>query len=202
MATQAHAEHVTHRRRPSEYVIPVIGLSLVAIVLVWLGYNLVPRTRAVVPRLPDRGDERRALRSRRARLHACVRHSRADQLRPRRRVHARRDDGRLADHRLRSDRGVVVRIRPARHPHLARCGHDRVRAHQRVGRTDRLQAAAKRAASRAVDHCDRHVVHPPERRHRLEGDGDDLGRQDAAGRGRSSRSAACRTRGTGCSSCS
>ena len=41
MATQAHAEHVTHRpRRPSEHVIPVIGLSLVAIVLAWLGYNL------------------------------------------------------------------------------------------------------------------------------------------------------------------
>ena len=40
MATEAYAEHVTHRRRPSEYVAPVIGLLLVGLVVVWLAYNL------------------------------------------------------------------------------------------------------------------------------------------------------------------
>ena len=43
---------------------------------------------------------------------------------------------------------------------------------------------AQRAAARAADHRHRHVVHPPERRHRLEGNGDGLGQPDAAdGRG-------------------
>jgi branched-chain amino acid transport system permease protein len=41
MATDAYAERVTHRRRPSEYVTPVLGLLLVGLVVVWLVINLV-----------------------------------------------------------------------------------------------------------------------------------------------------------------
>ena len=41
MATEAYAERVVHRRRLSEYVIPVLGLILVGAVLLWLGVNLV-----------------------------------------------------------------------------------------------------------------------------------------------------------------
>jgi branched-chain amino acid transport system permease protein len=41
MATEAHAERVVHRRRPSELIVPVIGVTLVVLVLVWLGVNLV-----------------------------------------------------------------------------------------------------------------------------------------------------------------
>ncbi len=41
MATEAYAERVVHRRRPSEYIAPVIGLSLVGLVVVWLVVNAV-----------------------------------------------------------------------------------------------------------------------------------------------------------------
>src|SRR6059036_2949797 len=41
MATEAHAERVVHRRRPSELIVPVLGVTLVVLVLVWLGINLV-----------------------------------------------------------------------------------------------------------------------------------------------------------------
>ena len=41
MATEAYAERVVHRRRPSEYITPVIGLSLVGLVVVWLVINAV-----------------------------------------------------------------------------------------------------------------------------------------------------------------
>ena len=61
-----------------------------------------PGAGAVVPRLPDRAHERRAVCARRARLHARLRHPRADQLRPRRRVHARGDDGCGAHRRVRA----------------------------------------------------------------------------------------------------
>ena len=44
-----------------------------------------------------------------------------------------------------------------------------VRRDQRVGRAHRLPAAAQRAAARAADHRDRHVVHPPGHRAALEG---------------------------------
>jgi branched-chain amino acid transport system permease protein len=41
MAADSYAERrVTHRRRPSEYVVPVLGLVLVGLILAWLGYNL------------------------------------------------------------------------------------------------------------------------------------------------------------------
>ena len=41
MATEAYAERVTHRRRPAEYITPVLGLMLVGVVLAWLAVNLV-----------------------------------------------------------------------------------------------------------------------------------------------------------------
>ena len=41
MATEAYAERVTHRRRPAEYVTPVLGLTLVGLVCAWLLVNLV-----------------------------------------------------------------------------------------------------------------------------------------------------------------
>jgi branched-chain amino acid transport system permease protein len=40
VAADAYAQRVTHRRRPSEYVVPVLGLALVGLILAWLGYNL------------------------------------------------------------------------------------------------------------------------------------------------------------------
>ena len=40
MATDAYAERVTHRRRPAEYVTPVLGLLLVGLILAWLAVNL------------------------------------------------------------------------------------------------------------------------------------------------------------------
>ena len=41
MATEAYAERPVHRRRPSEYVIPVLGLLLLGLVCAWLIRNLV-----------------------------------------------------------------------------------------------------------------------------------------------------------------
>ena len=41
MATDAYAERVAHRRRPSEYVIPVLGLVLVGLILAWLIVNAI-----------------------------------------------------------------------------------------------------------------------------------------------------------------
>ena len=68
--------------------------------LVWLGRQPGQDAGRLLPPLPDRAHERGHLRPRRARLLARLRHPRADQLRPRRRLHARRDarrdDGRRA----------------------------------------------------------------------------------------------------------
>jgi branched-chain amino acid transport system permease protein len=41
VATEAYAERVTHRRRPAEYIAPVLGLTLVGLVCAWLLVNLV-----------------------------------------------------------------------------------------------------------------------------------------------------------------
>jgi branched-chain amino acid transport system permease protein len=41
MATDAYAERVTHRRRPAEYITPVLGLILVGLVIAWLIVNVV-----------------------------------------------------------------------------------------------------------------------------------------------------------------
>src|SRR5262245_55451131 len=40
MVTEAHAEPVRARRHISEYLMPAIGLTLVALVVVWLAINL------------------------------------------------------------------------------------------------------------------------------------------------------------------
>jgi branched-chain amino acid transport system permease protein len=41
VATEAYAERVIHRRRPAEYITPVLGLVLVGLVCAWLVVNLV-----------------------------------------------------------------------------------------------------------------------------------------------------------------
>jgi len=41
MVTEAHAEPVRARRHISEFVMPAVGLTLVALVVVWLCINLV-----------------------------------------------------------------------------------------------------------------------------------------------------------------
>ena len=41
MATDAYAQRVVHRRRPSEYIAPVIGLTLVGFVVAWLVVNAI-----------------------------------------------------------------------------------------------------------------------------------------------------------------
>ena len=41
MGTEAYAERVVHRRRPSEYVIPVLGLILVGLIIAWLIVNAI-----------------------------------------------------------------------------------------------------------------------------------------------------------------
>ena len=71
----------------------VIGLCLVGLVAL-LAASTSSRPRRTSSRSSSSGSRRAHLRARRARLHARLRHPRADQLRPRRRVHARRDDGR------------------------------------------------------------------------------------------------------------
>ena len=54
------------------------------------------------------------------------------------------------------------------HLRVARSGDGRLRPDQCDGRARRLPAAARSPAARAADHRDRHVVHPPGRRARLE----------------------------------
>jgi branched-chain amino acid transport system permease protein len=41
MAADVYAERVTHRRRPSEYITPVLGLILVGAILAWLVVNAI-----------------------------------------------------------------------------------------------------------------------------------------------------------------
>ena len=41
MATEAYAERVRHRRRPAEYITPVLGLALVGLVCAWLLVNVI-----------------------------------------------------------------------------------------------------------------------------------------------------------------
>ena len=117
----------------------------------------------------DRDHQRVRLRARRARLHARLRHPRADQLRPRRRVHARRHVLDLLrrpflqpacrpGHRDRPDR----RRRP--------CALDGLlRPDQRDDRVRRLPAATRGAATGAADHRDRDELHRAEHRPHLLG---------------------------------
>ena len=71
---------------------PLVGGSLVLLLIVWLAINLAKTPADLRQGVPDRHHQRLGLRAGRPRLHARLRHPRADQLRPRRRVHARRDD--------------------------------------------------------------------------------------------------------------
>ena len=87
---------------PGATSLPVFGILLVS-----PPGRLAPRqprqdAERVLPPLPDRTHERCDLRARRARLLARLRHPRADQLRPRRRVHARRHARRHDGHELRA----------------------------------------------------------------------------------------------------
>ena len=51
MATEAYAERVTHRRRPPEYITPVLGLALVGLVVRLAPASTSSRRRAVVFRV-------------------------------------------------------------------------------------------------------------------------------------------------------
>ncbi len=155
--------------------------------------DLEPRrgTRPVRPRGRHRSRERLALRAHRARLHARLRHHRADQLRPRRPVHAlrrlQRDDAReLAPSHLVVSQGLGRLRADARRRDALRCST------QRPGRAARLPTSAERAEARATHHRRRHLLHLPEHRHHLER----LGAQVAIERpiaGRSSTSSASRS---------
>ena len=108
--------------------------------------------------------QRRHLGADRRRLHARLRHHRADQLRPRRPVHARqlrrlRDD---RDHRPHDrHRRAPADLRPAADP-ADRDG--RLRNAQHDDRAGGLQAVAQRAEAGAADHGGGLLVHPAERR--------------------------------------
>ena len=155
------------RLRASSWV-DRIGLSLVGLVILWLVVNFFKGPARVHQRRPDRADERRDLRRRRARLHARLRDPAADQLRPRRRVRALRALRQHADRLRARSRHRLERPRDHRRDALrAARRDDRVRGLQRHDRARRLQAAPARAAPRAADHRGRHVVHRPEHRARV-----------------------------------
>ena len=172
MATDVQAQAVALRRRirASSVVVPAIGLTprraRPRLARHQPGEGLGP----VLPDLPDRADERRALRPRRARLHARLRHPRADQLRPRRRLHDRRDGhgDRRAQH-VQPAGGPGSRDARSGDPRRAPPRDGRLRFPERDDRARRVQATSARSAPCAAHHGDRGVVHPPERRPDLEG---------------------------------
>ncbi len=108
--------------------------------------------------------QRRHLGADRDRLHAGLRHHRADQLRPRRRVHDRLVHGqRLLD----GDRAGAHDQRRGDGPGAAAHadGDDaRVRPAQRADRACRLPSAAPCTQAGAADHRGRLLLHPAERR--------------------------------------
>src|SRR3954468_4217561 len=115
-------------------------------------------------RRQDRLVEWHDLGAHRARVHARLRHHRADQLRPRRGVHDRLvrlgvDLGSARRHRL--VRGPRLDPRDPRRP---RDRDARERHAEHNDRARRLPAAAHRPEARPADHRDRHELHPPERR--------------------------------------
>ena len=146
----------------------LVAIGLLVALGVLAAVELHRQPGAVRPGVDHRAHERRHLRADRARLHARLRHHRADQLRPRRPVHA----GLRVRH---APAEPVARRRPTRRSRrwlvlVARDGrHDGVlRDDQRGDRARRLPAAAARAEARAADHGHRHVVHPAEHRPALE----------------------------------
>ncbi|CAA9468023.1 MAG: High-affinity branched-chain amino acid transport system permease protein LivH, partial [uncultured Rubrobacteraceae bacterium] len=114
-------------------------------------------------------------------LHARLRHHRAHQLRPRRRLHARLVRlGRPVRHARPDARDGSRRAlrRPAGH---ADHRDDRVRLAQRDDREGGLPAAAQRAQARAAHHRGRLLLHPAERRPPLGGRLAQLGRRPHPG---------------------
>src|SRR5581483_8225748 len=123
----------------------------------------------LLPGLPDRDHRRLHVRADRARLHARLRHPRADQLRARRRVHARRHvHDHLRDALLQPAPGAGLGDRADRLRDAAAVDA-RVWCDQRDDRVHRLPAAAERAATCAADHRDRRELHHRGRRPRMEG---------------------------------
>ena len=150
----------------------------------------------VLPPLPDRAHQRGHLRPRRAGLLARLRHPRADQLRPRRRVHARwmfvatmvTSFG-LGDESGLYLWGMILLMLVAV---MAFCAM--LNATIELVAYRRLRHAPQDCAAH---HRDRDVVHPPERRPRLEGSPPHVGRVDPATRRRLYRpSVESRTPGT------
>ena len=108
--------------------------------------------------------ERRHLGADRDRLHARLRDHRADQLRPRRRlhdglVHGRRAVGRARDHGHHGAARPGFRTGADADPHDAHSG-----VAERPDRARRLPAAAQRSEARAADHGRRLLVRAAERR--------------------------------------
>ena len=108
--------------------------------------------------------DRLGLGADRARLHARLRHHRADQLRPRRGLHDRLVHLGLALRDARDHREHKRDRADLRAAARARDLDGRLRRAQRDDRARRLPAAAQRAQAGAADHRDRDVLHPAERR--------------------------------------
>ena len=101
VAADASAPTLANRfQRPS--VVGLVGMVVVLAAAALLLKNLASLPSRLLRGDADRAHDRLRLRARRARLHARLRDPRADQLRPRRRVHARRD---VHDH----DRDALLR---------------------------------------------------------------------------------------------
>ena len=108
--------------------------------------------------------QRRDLGVDRDRVHPRLRDHRADQLRPRRRVHDRllHRSRPVGDARARAHHGRAgIGRRPARDPDHH---DDRDGVTERPDRARRLPAAAGRAQAGGADHRGRFLVHPAERR--------------------------------------
>ena len=129
-----------------------------------VGLLLRPGPQADPRRRQDGPVQRDDLGADRARLHARLRHHRADQLRPRRGVHDRLVRvGVDLDHARRHGPVRDPRLDPG-DPRRPRDRDARERDAQHDDRARGLPAAAQRAEARAADHRDRHELHPAERR--------------------------------------
>ena len=182
MATDAYAERVVHRRRPSEYITPVIGLVLVGLVVVWLVVNAI--------QAPDQFFRVFLIGITNGALYALValgytlvygileliNFAHGDVFM----LGAMMAAVLIGEFAL-TESLVLGSVLPAILVSLAvamiGCGLINVTV-------ERIAYKPLRNAPRlgAADHRHRHVVHPPERRHRLAGDGNRLRRPDAADR--------------------
>ena len=172
MATDVQAQAVALRRRirASSVVVPAIGLTLVALVLVWLGINLAKDWDQFF-RIFLIGLTNGALYALVALGYTLVygileliNFAHGDVFMIGGMIAATvalsmfslQEDPALGHPRSGDPRGAPPR-------------DGRLRAAQRDDRARRVQATSARAAPRAADHGDRGVVHPPERRPDLEG---------------------------------